>query len=317
MDLAPDGEGDFTWRGPNQLFHDRKLGLVKICAPMVRYSKLPFRMLVRKYNCDIAFTPMIIANSFVSSLKARDSEFTTCFEDRPLVVQFAASDPKHFADAAEIVYPFSDGVDLNCGCPQRWAQAEGYGVSLIKKPELIRDMVRQAKARVSNDDFTVSMKIRIHNDPRETVEMCRLAESVGLSWITVHGRTREQRNQPVNYDSIKLIKENVSIPVIANGDIRTLDEATSVQELTGVDGVMSARGILSNPAMFSGLNEPNMQCVKDWVHTAVSLGTNFQYFHHILMYMLERSMPKAERRVFNTMSSTSSVIDYLKDNLEW
>jgi tRNA-dihydrouridine synthase 4 len=64
---------------------------VKICAPMVRYSKLSFRRLVRKYGCDLAFTPMILADTFVASAKARDVEFTSCPSDRPLVVQFAAS----------------------------------------------------------------------------------------------------------------------------------------------------------------------------------------------------------------------------------
>jgi tRNA-dihydrouridine synthase 4 len=79
--------------------------LMRICAPMVRHSKLPFRALVRKYECDLAYTPMIIAKSFIESPKARDVEFTTNSDDRPLVVQFAANNAKEFADAAELIAP--------------------------------------------------------------------------------------------------------------------------------------------------------------------------------------------------------------------
>ncbi|XP_031153155.1 uncharacterized protein LOC116048289 isoform X2 [Sander lucioperca] len=210
--------------------------VLKICAPMVRYSKLAFRSLVRKYNCDICFTPMIVAADFMRSVKARDSEFTTNESDRPLIVQFASHDAQTLADAACVVAPFSDGVDLNCGCPQRWAMSAGYGACLINKPELVKDMVRHIRNQVDNPNYTASIKIRIHKDLRRTVDLCQKAESAGASWITVHGRTAEERHQPVHYDAIKTIKDSVSIPVIANGDIKYLRDVESTHQLTGVDG---------------------------------------------------------------------------------
>ncbi|KAK7476318.1 hypothetical protein BaRGS_00032436 [Batillaria attramentaria] len=331
--MAVPEDGSFQWTKPLELFSSGKT--VKICAPMVRYSKLPFRMLVRKYDCDLAYTPMIISSCFVNSLKARDSDFTTCPEDRPLIVQFAASTAQDFADAAEIVAPFSDGVDLNCGCPQsmfvksdrlihniavllfphnRWAMAEGYGACLLGKPELLCEMVQQARNRVQRDDFTVSIKIRIHSDIRKTVEMCQRAERAGASWITVHGRTKEQRCQPVNYDAIRVIKDSVSIPVVANGDVRSMNDVTVVREQTGVDGVMAARGILANPAMYAGFEETPIQCVKDWLDISLSLGTPFPCFHHHLIYMLERITSRAERRIFNSLASSSAVIEHLREN---
>ncbi|XP_033181402.1 tRNA-dihydrouridine synthase B isoform X2 [Mastacembelus armatus] len=210
--------------------------VLKICAPMVRYSKLAFRSLVRKYNCDICFTPMIVAADFMRSVKARDSEFTTNESDRPLIVQFAAHDAQTLADAACVVAPFSDGVDLNCGCPQRWAMSAGYGACLINKPELVKDMVRHVRNQVEDPNYTVSIKIRIHKDLRQTVDLCQKAESAGVSWITVHGRTTEERHQPVHYDAIKTIKDSVSVPVIANGDIKYFRDVESTHQLTGVDG---------------------------------------------------------------------------------
>ncbi|MEQ2167517.1 hypothetical protein GOODEAATRI_004953, partial [Goodea atripinnis] len=222
--------------------------------------------LVRKYNCDICFTPMIVATDFLRSVKARDSEFTTN------ELQFAAHDAQTLADAACVVAPFSDGVDLNCGCPQR-----------------------------------------IHNNLRRTVDLCQKAESAGVSWITVHGRTTEERHQPVHYDAIKTIKDSVSVPVIANGDIKYLRDVESTHQLTGVDGVMAARGLLANPAMFAGYEDTPLQCIWDWVDISIEQGTPFTCFHHHLIYMLERVSSQPERKVFNSLSSTSSVIDYLQN----
>jgi len=278
---------------------------------MVRYSKLAFRSLVRKYDCDLAFTPMIVSESFVQSIKARDSELTTNSEDRPLVVQFAAKSAKELADAAEIVVPYADGVDLNCGCPQRWAMAEGYGSHLIKKPELVADMVSQARARVNNPEFCVSIKIRIQDDFKQTIALCQQAEMAGVSFITVHGRTPQQRTQPVNIEAIKDIRLSVSVPVVANGDINSLKDAEYVQNETGVHGVMSARGILTNPAMYAGYEHTPPQCVETWCRTALSYGTPFAIFHHHLIEMLDTAMPRAEKRIFNCLQSTSAVLDFL------
>ncbi|XP_060078563.1 tRNA-dihydrouridine(20a/20b) synthase [NAD(P)+]-like [Ylistrum balloti] len=302
-----------SWMKPLELFEDKEKN-VKMCAPMVRYSKLAFRMLVRKYGCDLAFTPMIISESFVRSVKARDSEFTTCKDDRPLVVQFAASNAQDLADAAEIIAPYADGVDLNCGCPQRWAMQEGYGACLIKKPELVKDMVTQTRSRVTQSDFSVSVKIRLRENERETVELCQRAEKAGASWITVHGRTPSQRTQPVNIEAIKLIKENVNIPVVANGDIKSLEDSHMIRERTGVDGVMAARGMLENPAMFAGYETTPVNCIKDWIELSLSVGTPFQCFHNHLIYMMEKALPRSERRIFNSLCSTTAVLDYMNHN---
>uniref|UniRef100_F7EI29 tRNA-dihydrouridine synthase n=1 Tax=Xenopus tropicalis TaxID=8364 RepID=F7EI29_XENTR len=296
------------------LFHSDHL--VRICAPMVRYSKLAFRTLVRKYDCDLCYTPMIIAADFVKSVKARDSEFTTNQGDRPLIVQFAAKEAQVLADAASLVSPFASGIDLNCGCPQRWAMAEGYGACLINNPELVSDMVKQVRNQVGDPGFTISIKIRIHADISRTVDLCRKAEAAGVSWITVHGRTHDERHQPVHYDAIKSIKESLSIPVVANGDVKSLKEAENIREITGADGVMAARGLLANPAMFAGYEETPLACIQDWIDITLEHGTPFTCLHHHLIYMMERITSKQEKRVFNVLSSTSAVLDYLEWNYD-
>lgn len=250
-----------------------------------------------------------MSDSFVQSGKARDVEFTTNADDRPLIVQFAATNAVDFAGAAELVAPFADGIDLNCGCPQRWALSAGYGAALIKQPELVADMVQQARTR---SNLPISIKIRIHCDISQTVELCRRAESAGCAWITVHGRTTKQRAEPCNVDAIRTVKESVRVPVVANGDIRCEDDIHRVAEMTGVDGVMSARGILENPAMFAGHPSTPPSCIQDWVDTTLTHGLSHTLFHHHLIHMLERVTTRVEKRVFNTLPSIPAVLDYLR-----
>lgn len=151
---------------------------------------------------------------------------------------------------------------------------------------------------------------------RETVELAKRCESIGVSWITVHGRTVKQRAEPVNLDAIKLVKENVGIPVVANGDMKNESDIKRTVQETRADGVMAARGMLQNPAMFAGFDETPLECLQDWVDIALGTGLTFTSFHHHCMYMLERIMAKTERRVFNTLNSTPGVLEFLKQNYD-
>ena len=108
---------------------------------------------------------MIVANSFIRSQKARDIEFTTNSKDRPLIVQFAANNCDDLATATQFVRNHCDGVEINCGCPQRWAIQEGIGSALIEKNDLICEMVKETRKRINYDkDFVIAVKIRLHQD---------------------------------------------------------------------------------------------------------------------------------------------------------
>ncbi|EGF83750.1 hypothetical protein BATDEDRAFT_21188 [Batrachochytrium dendrobatidis JAM81] len=307
---------------PLEKLNDPNNRYMRICAPMVRYSKLAFRELVRGYNVDLAYTPMILSDVFKHSQISRETEFRTHqITDDPVIVQFAASNPTDLADAAELVARYTNGVDLNCGCPQKWAISEGIGSYLMEHPELVRDMVKQVKSRTSSvkmangTSFPCSIKIRIHSDLKKTVEFVRRAESIGVDWITVHGRTRKQKNtEPLNMDGIRIAKESVGVPVFANGNVLTLGDADRLVEETRVDGVMAARGLLENPALFSGYDTTPFECVEKFLKLSIGYGSTHFITHHHLMYMLDASMERAEKRHFNCLSTTPAIIDYLSDH---
>lgn len=259
---------------------------------------------------------MIMAESFHKSEKARNVELTTCAEDRPLIVQFAANNGVDLALASQLIYRWCDGVDLNCGCPQRWACRMGVGSCLIKKPELVRDMIRQTRSALSDNNFSVSVKIRLHNDIKRTVQFCQQMQEAGVSFITVHGRTAQQRHQPVSPSCFSTLAHAVRVPVVANGDVTSREQAETLARCTGARGVMAARGLLTNPAMFSGVTETPLQCVQRFVRICVESGASFSCMHHHLTYMLERSMPRALRRNFNMLNSPAAVLDFLREQLD-
>lgn len=286
--------------------------MTRICAPMVRYSKLQFRSLVRRYNCDICFTPMILADSFVQSSKARDNEFTTNRDDKPLIVQFAAKNADDFVQAAGMIAPYSNGVDLNCGCPQRWAMKEGYGAHLLKEPQVIKDLINQVRNHIPKP-FTVSVKIRLLKNLKEAVNICQTIEKAGASFLTIHARTPEMRNEPIDLEGLKILRDSVRIPVIANGAVKTLDDALHLKAESRCNGVMSAGGILTNPTLFSGSNLTTVNCIQDWLDITSAIPTSFLTFHHHLVFMLEKVVPKAERKIFNVLQDRNSVLNFIED----
>ncbi|OQR68931.1 tRNA-dihydrouridine(20a/20b) synthase-like [Tropilaelaps mercedesae] len=286
--------------------------MTRICAPMVRYSKQSFRELVRLYGVDLAYTPMILADSFVRSAKARNVEFSTSSTDRPLIVQVASNRPEEFALAAEMVSARSDGIDINCGCPQRWAIQEHYGCWLLSQPDLVADMVSTARRRLPSR-FAISVKIRLREDLRESVELVRRVEAAGVSFIAIHGRTQHQRAEPPNLGAVKLLRESVRIPVVHNGGVNTLEEAEDVWRTTGVAGVMVAQGLLNNPALFAGYAHTPEMCVSKFLDVATKYGTQFSHFQHLVSCMVKDLLPRSDRHQLNLLGSTAAIIDFLAD----
>ncbi|KAK5109044.1 hypothetical protein LTR62_007592 [Meristemomyces frigidus] len=295
---------------------------VNVSAPMVRYSKLPFRLLARENNTDITFTPMILAHEFVRSQLARDSDFSTSPLERlatpdgrqhALIAQFASSEPVEFARAAELIAPWVDGVDLNCGCPQSWAMQEGIGCSLMRDPDLVASMIRAARAQLDGSK-SVSVKIRIHKDISETIKWVKIVQAAGPTFITVHGRTRSQRSStPPDYNAIRSIRQYLYVPTLANGDAYTLSSTQQIAEQTGADGVMAARGILLNPAMFSGHNTVSIDSVKRMLEMCIRHPIPFALVLHHIMEMTAALLGKREKRRLGQCGDLLDLIDFVDE----
>uniref|UniRef100_UPI001CB94AC4 tRNA-dihydrouridine(16/17) synthase [NAD(P)(+)]-like n=1 Tax=Erigeron canadensis TaxID=72917 RepID=UPI001CB94AC4 len=240
--------------------HWKKLGEPKlIVAPMVDNSELPFRLLCRKYGAQAAYTPMLHSRIFTENEKYRNTEFTTCDEDRPLFVQFCANDPDTLLEAARRVEPYCDYVDINLGCPQRIAKRGNYGAFLMDKLPLVKSLVEKLAL---NLEVPVSCKIRLFPDLQDTLKYAKMLEDAGCALLAVHGRTRDEKDGKkirANWKAIHAVKNALRIPVLANGNIRHMEDVKQCLEETGADGVLSAETLLENPALFAGFR------TVDWV----------------------------------------------------
>jgi len=229
-----------------------------ILAPMVGASELAFRLLARKYGARLAYTPMMSSTSFARDEAYRRQEFQTIPEDRPLVCHFSANNPDDFARAAQLCEPYCDAIDLNLGCPQRTAYVGHFGSYLLERKdrELVLSIVKAAVKAVS---IPIFCKIRLLDTLEETVELCRQLRDAGVSLIAVHARYRASferkgpgaRDGPAMLDQVLELKKAIpNIPIIANGNVITYEDVVKNLSFTQADGVMSAEGILDNPALF-------------------------------------------------------------------
>lgn len=235
-----------------------------------------------------------------------------------MIVQFAANSSTDFLHATEMIQSYADGVDLNCGCPQSWAMHDGYGSYLLKKPEVIEDMVKTVK-RNAPSTFSVSVKIRLLNkDLSSTIDFCRKLETLNPTFITIHGRTPREKSTsefPVNVEALAEIKKSVRLPIIFNGDVASLEEADRFYEATGCDGMMAARAALTNPALFANHKATPLSCVQDWINIHHRQGEKMTYqnFHHHLVFMMENLIKKQERNLFNEFTKRQQCLDFLKE----
>ncbi|ODQ82926.1 hypothetical protein BABINDRAFT_170040 [Babjeviella inositovora NRRL Y-12698] len=287
-----------------------------ICGPMVRYSKLPFRELVRHFKADIVYTPMILAREFVRNDIARLSDFTTNEDDRCVIVQVGANNETDLLRFVEMIHPYVDAIGLNCGCPIKEQVREGIGAALMTEPEKVARMVQAVKEKYGSK-VLIETKIRIHKDLNETVRFVQMVEAAGVDWITVHGRTKTTRSsQPADFEAIRLVKESVSCPVVANGDCFSLADAYEIGEKTGCDGVMAVRGILANPSMFAGYDKTTWGAVEVFWDLASAYGLPFRITQHHLSVMLEKVLKREVVKQMNDTKSLVELIDWFDDNFE-
>ncbi|KAJ1631050.1 hypothetical protein T492DRAFT_592356 [Pavlovales sp. CCMP2436] len=227
-----------------------------VAAPMVQQSELPARMLFRRYGAELCYTPMYLAKLFCTVPAYRTELFSTCEGDRPLIGQLAGHDPVMMVKAGLLLQDSCEAIDINLGCPQNIARKGRYGAFLLPDVPLVCDIVRTMVRELS---VPVTCKVRLLQSDTATLEACRRFEDAGVSAITVHGRTREQNKQyvgAVDWTAIRKISDALSIPVIANGGVATLDDVDACLAATSCVAVMSSEGLLGNPGLFCRNRDP-------------------------------------------------------------
>jgi len=222
-----------------------------ILAPMAGVTDRPFRQLCRALGAGLAVSEMMAANPELRNTRKSKLRMEHFGEPPPIAVQVAGGDPEMMADAAR--YNQEHGaqiIDINMGCPAKKVCKKAAGSALLRDEGLVKDILT---AVVKAVDVPVTLKIRTgwSQENRNGVTVAKMAEDCGIQSLAVHGRTRECKYMGhAEYDTIARIKQSVSIPVIANGDITSPYQAKKVLDYTQVDGIMLGRAAQGRPWIF-------------------------------------------------------------------
>ncbi len=288
-------------------------------APLAGFTDLPFRSVVKKFGVDLTVSEMISSNALVHKSKKTHRMLEKASCEDPYSVQIAGSDLEVIRKAVEIINE-KEGVtaiDLNCGCPAPKVVNNLQGSSLLTDLPQMGRVIETIK-KYSNKEYT-SVKMRLGFNEKNHVEIAKVAEAAGADYIAVHGRTRAGRYKAaVDYDAIREIKESVSIPVIANGDIDSPQKAQWVLEHTGADGIMIGRAAVKAPWLFAqikeGMAEPSSELIRSVV---------LEHFDQMIAYydkygaiMFRKNLHAYSKAGFQGASAFRDTINRMEDPVQ-
>lgn len=302
-----------------------------ILAPMAGVTDQPFRQLCHELGAGLTVSEMLSSNPKVWATDKSRHRMDHSGELGIRAVQIAGSEPNLMAEAAQVnVAQGAQVIDINMGCPAKKVNKKLAGSALMQYPEQVKAILT---AVVNAVDVPVTLKTRTGWDleHKNGIEIAQLAEDCGIQSLAVHGRTRAcMYKGQAEYDTIKAIKQTVSIPVVANGDIRTPEQAAAVLEQTGADAIMIGRGAQGNPWLFREIDHYLKHGERIAPPTHVEVSTTVinhvkrlhQFYgdyqgvriarKHVGWYMNERPQGKEFRQQFNRIEHAEEQLDALQ-----
>ena len=224
-------------------------------APMAGVTDRPFRQLCRSLGAAMAISEMVTSKPELLNTRKTRSRLNHDNEERPVSVQILGTNARQMAESAQFnVDHGADIIDINMGCPAKKVCNIAAGSALLKNETLVAEILSRITSAVS---VPVTLKIRTGWDPqnKNTLNIAKIAEENGIQALAIHGRTRAcGYSGDAEYEMIKLVKQQINIPIIANGDINSADKAQSVLQYTHADAIMIGREALRKPWIFSDIN---------------------------------------------------------------
>jgi nifR3 family TIM-barrel protein len=269
-------------------------------------SDWPFRSLCRRLGSAMSYTEFVRAEDVLQERKSVYKRLTFEPSERPVVFQIYGDDPDQIVEAALRIRDWGpDTIDLNMGCPAKSVANRGAGVGMMRTPLKIARTFRKLTAAL---DIPVTGKMRLGWDSCQSYKLiARIVEENGGALIALHGRTKEQGYGGfADWNAIAEVKAAVNIPVIGNGDVRTVADIKRMQAYTGCEAVMVGRGAMANPWIFSGLDRENVPPEEVRRFMREHLKRNVEFYgeedgqrlfrKYVAQYLMMKNLTREERR---------------------
>lgn len=298
-------------------------------APMAGITDLPFRVICREQGAGLTYTEMVSSKGIYYNDKGTNQLMNISDGERPVAVQIFGSEPEIMGQIAKKVSGYADIIDINMGCPAPKVVKNMDGSRLMLNPPLAGEIVKKV---VESSNVPVTVKIRKGWDDEHVnaLEFAKILEANGASAITIHGRTRNQfYTGKADWDIIKLLKENLQIPVIGNGDVCSGEDAKRMFEYTGCDGIMIGRASNGNPWIFreiisyledgSTIERPSIDEIKQMIfrHLELLIECKGEYTairemrKHIAWYIKGIENAAAIRNAVNSIEDLEELKNYI------